>query len=85
MTFLLQLRDAAKDCSNVDYRAKLRQAADSVDVAIRKFAADSTQERMIDLNGAWSHAQRVLKNVPPEGEPAPVGGAPEPAKLALAA
>jgi len=85
MTFLLELRNAAKACSKPEYAAQLRQCADSVAFCIKQLAADPTTERMIELNCAWAHASAALKAVPPEGDPAPVSGSPEPAKLAMAA
>lgn len=85
ITFLKELRDAAKACSNIDYRALIKQSADSLQWAIAVFARDPTKQNMIDLNGAWANAAKILKEIPPEGDPAPLAGAPEAAKLALAA
>lgn len=82
MTFLKQLRDAAAQCSNVDYRALLRTAADDVDIALSVLARDPTLANMRDLNGKWALASRVLTLIPPEGDPAPLSGSPEPARLA---
>lgn len=81
-SFLKTLRDRASQCSNVEYRAVLRQAADSVQHTVRMLSLFPTVDRMQDLNGAWASAQRILDNTPAEGDPAPVSGAPEVARLA---
>lgn len=82
MNFLLELRNTALLCSNVDHRALLREAADEVTEALRKFHADPCHETLGWLQGEWAHALRVYKATPPEGTPAPLAGSPEPARLA---
>jgi hypothetical protein len=82
MNFLKQLREAARTCSNVEYRDQLKAAADEVERAAYGFYMDICAARMVILNGAWANAVRILKNVPPEGDPSPVTGAPEAARLA---
>lgn len=82
MTFVKKLRDAASTCSNVDYRQMLRNHADRVSVSLTSLWEDATEENMQTLNGVWAAADAALKNMPPEGTPAPVSGSPEPARLA---
>ncbi len=85
-TLLSKLRDAARTCSNVDYRAVIQRTADDLQDAVRCLYHDGTTEaNMRRVNGAWSNAVRILKDTPPEGSPAPLSGSPEPAKLAAAA
>lgn len=76
MTFLRKIRDAAKACSNIDYRGAMFLAADHLDTQISIFAHDPTEENMRYLVGKWANAARILKNMPLEGEPAPLSGAP---------
>jgi len=82
MTFLKQLRDAAMQCSNVDYQSTLRAVVNTLETAITDLGVDPTEDHMRVLNAAWSKAARVLANVPPEADPAPLGGSVEPARLA---
>lgn len=82
MTFLLQLRNALKECSNIDYRETMKRAADTLDERIEAFTIQPDREAIIALNGAWAYAERVLKNKPEEGTPAPLSGPTEPARLA---
>lgn len=81
-SILLQIREAARECSNMNYRLELHSAASAIQDAVKHLLIDVTEENLRALNGAWAHGVRVLKNVPPEGEPAPLAGAPESAKLA---
>jgi hypothetical protein len=83
MSFLLKLREAAAECSNIDYRAMLRGQADQVQRLILMLQNNPTEETMRALNGVWALAERSYKNLPPEGTPAPLSGAPEPARLAV--
>jgi hypothetical protein len=82
MSFLKKLRDAAAQCSNIEYRVLLRDSADRVAYLIADLQRDPTEENMQALNSAWAFAERVYNNMPPEGTPAPIAGAPEPARLA---
>lgn len=82
MTYLKTLRDAAMKCSNVEYRNVVRMSADILDAALTRLNSDPTEANMIALNGAWSCAAKILKNIPPEADPSPVGGWTEPARLA---
>lgn len=74
--FTLELRDAAQRCTHIDYRALIRIRADDLSVAIDQFCAYPNKHNMSALNGAWATAARVLKDMPPEGDDAPVSGAP---------
>lgn len=80
-SFLLELRDAAKGCSNIDYRALLRGAADNLEIDIEHFSNFPTTDALTVLNGSWAYAARVLSNLPAEGTPAPLAGSPEPTRL----
>jgi hypothetical protein len=77
-----KLYEAARECSNVDYRALLKSAADVLDTTITHFNDDPTENNLIALNCAWAYGHRLLINLPPEGTPAPLGGDTEPARLA---
>lgn len=70
-TFLLELRDAAKQCSNLQYRELLKTAADRIQFRLDQIFHEPTQENMVTLNGAWARAVAVLRDVPPEAEPTP--------------
>ena len=82
MTFLKKLRDAAMECSNVDYRLRLRQAADDVEVALGWLHKEPTEVNMRAVIGFWANAERIFENRPKEGTPSPISGSPEPARLA---
>lgn len=82
MNFLKELRERARVCSNPAYRDLLQEAANMVDNAVNELFEDVTTENMVRLNGAWAYAQAILKQTPDEGTPAPLSGAPEPARLA---
>ena len=81
-TFLKQLRDAAATCTKPQYKLMLKQAADHLDDSISGLFTWPSTDNMIKLNSAWAYAQRVLNDVPDEGTPAPLAGAPEAARLA---
>jgi hypothetical protein len=82
MSFLLQLRNAANGCSNIEYRAALKYAADELGGWVNIFYNNPSMGNMTALNGAWANATRMLKEMPPEGDPAPLGGHTEAARLA---
>lgn len=69
MDLLLTLRNSAMVCSRPEIRAALRASADRLDLAIRNFAEAPTEHNLILLNGLWASAVRVVKLIPPEGEP----------------
>lgn len=75
MSKLLELRDAAKACSNVDYRFQLRSTADRLQAALGTLYTNPTDYNMTRVNCLWTSACRLLANVPPEGNPAPVNDA----------
>lgn len=74
MTFLLQLRTAAVQCSNVDYRRALQLAADEISGRLTILQNEPTQDNMVALNGAWANAARMLREIPHGGAPDPMGG-----------
>lgn len=77
MTFLLELRDAAKRCSHKKWRQAMIDAADPLSHAIDAFVFKPSRENLTELNSRWAYAERVLKRMPPEGTPDPLSGAPE--------
>lgn len=82
LTFLKKLRDAAMNCSNLDYRTILRHQADEISDRLHLTYTEPTEENMKMLNSAWACGVRLLANVPDEAPPAPLAGSPEPAGLA---
>jgi hypothetical protein len=59
--FLLTLREAAKEQPNLDLRYGLRSAADGIQAAIHDMCAGNvTVANMVDLNGLWTYATRLL-------------------------
>ena len=82
MTFLKKLRDAAMVCTNLGYRELLKAHADNVSAKIDLVYVDPTEVNMRLLNASWARADRVYRNRPEEGTPAPISGSPEPAILA---
>ena len=74
MTFSLKLRNAAKGCTNAEYKAAIQSIADSIDLRVKDLGADPTENNMIRLNGAWAVAARLLRNLPDEGSPSPSTG-----------
>lgn len=82
MTFLLKIRTAAMQCSNVDYRQALQLAADELAGRISILYGEPTEDNMRALQGAWACATRLVKEIPPEGSTDPLGGSCEPARLA---
>lgn len=79
---LVQLAEAARRCSNLDYQAVMRTAVQEVSDAVKTMHAFPDAESLRALNAAWAKADRIYKNIPPEGAPAPLAGAPEAARLA---
>lgn len=75
-TFLLELRDQAKNTSHEVTRNALRDCADAIEHAIKQLVIFPSNERMQALNCAWSRAYRLADqattSTPPTG---PLGGA----------
>jgi hypothetical protein len=71
MSFLKELRDAAKADHRIEMRLMLRSAADEIGTAIDDLATLQTTEAMQRLNGLWSHAVAVLKAAQTPQPPAP--------------
>jgi hypothetical protein len=82
MKNLIEMGEAARRCSNIDYRATMRSALASCMAHAEQFRHSPSTDNLMRLNGAWAHATRVFKNVPPEATPAPTSGWTEPARLA---
>jgi hypothetical protein len=86
MTFLLELREAAKATTDVLMRKLLKDCADAVEHAIEMFEDSYTREAMIELNGQWAKAERTLRNARmSEPTPPSAGGLTEGAELQRAA
>ena len=68
---LLQLREAAMTEVNEDHRFLLRSCADMVEKCIIILTQNQTATAMIDLNGAWAYADRILKLHREPVEPSP--------------
>ena len=70
-TFLLELRDQAKEEPSDVLRDDLRNHADRISEAIYNLDASPTPSNMVALNGIWARAQRLLmrsqEGVGPEG------------------
>lgn len=63
-TILLELRDSAKENRSETYRVLARQTADTLAAAINIVWSTPTRTNMIQLNGIWAIAERLLKNQP---------------------
>lgn len=75
MNLIAELRVAARTCSNVGYRRTLTDAADMIQLLVRRMADDVSSEHLTALNGAWAHGWRALRNVPTEAPPNPFSSA----------
>lgn len=75
MTFLLELRDTAKECADVRTRNALRKSADNLASALAALAKSPTRENMEDVNGRWAFAERVLRVANEGKDDGPRGGA----------
>lgn len=73
MSFLLEIREAAKQCFDEDLRIDLRAAADRLDGALAALAADPTTEAMVAVNGLWVLAYNALARVQDGGDATPGG------------
>ena len=76
MTFLLELRDAAKADCDANRRMALRKHADAIEQLCDLLAARPDRETIIFLNGVWAYSERLLKESRKHGggPPAPPGG-----------
>lgn len=75
-SFVFKLREAAKNCSNAQFRILLRADADEFAARCGDFYVDPTEKNLGLLIGCWAKGKRTLREMPPEGTPAPVSGAP---------
>lgn len=83
MTFLLELREAAKATADVLMRKLLKDSADDVETWLKVTYANPTTDNMQRLVGEWTNAARILKNAHMQEPTPPMGGAlTEPARLA---
>lgn len=71
MTFLWELRDAARQDPRPEMRALLHKCANDLSDALRQLNAYPSQTRMETTNGLWSKGVRVLKEARIVPEPTP--------------
>lgn len=82
MKMIAEFAAAERVCSHVDYRAVMKEARHNLVICVENFQLHSTEDNLRCLNSAWAFCVRLFKNLPPEGSPAPLSGAPEAARLA---
>ena len=73
-SFLLEVREIARNCPDLLLRKVVRDAADEVDGALRALILDTTKENMVRLNCAWSRACRVAEQARPTPDDGGGGG-----------
>lgn len=86
-SFLLTLRNAAKDCPDILIRKLLRDAADRIVAAIQALQKHTSVDNMRDLNAEWAKAHRLLDKATTAPDPNSTGGrlhAPAPPQMAEA-
>ena len=64
-SFLLEVREIARECPDVLLAKVVRDAADEVDAALRALILDTTANNMARLNGAWARAWRLAELAKP--------------------
>lgn len=74
-TFLFELRDAARQMENLDYRLMMKEVADQLASAIDSFHNHSTNETLAEVQGLWAKATRIY-NRRPDNAPPPAPLAP---------
>ena len=74
-TFLLELRDQAKEEPNAVLRDELRYYADRIEDVTEDLFISPTPSNMVRLNGLWAHAQRLLMRSQEGAGPEGGGGA----------
>jgi hypothetical protein len=85
MTFLLDIRNAAMQCSDPFLLDELKLAADNLNSALECLHSDPTEDTMRRANAAWAYAHRVLMQVKAENDDDPTGGSVEGVLLQMAA
>lgn len=60
-SILKQLRDVASSCSNIGVAVTLRKTADELAFAMSEFNRTKAASDLIEVNGLYSFASRVLK------------------------
>lgn len=68
-TILFELRESARTNRNEKYRELAKAAADQLNESIHELWRKPTRSRMIELNGLWASAERLLKNQPTDDVP----------------
>lgn len=74
MTFLMELREAARECHVLEVKASLQRAADDLSDALNALFDDPVIDTMQRANAAWARAARVLKIATTPAPPSPVMG-----------
>jgi hypothetical protein len=75
MTFLLELREAAKVQHDVLQRRLLRGAADALDASIAALHDNPVTDTMQRANSAWAYAKRLFDRTRMAEPPGTPGGA----------
>ena len=73
MKSLLELREAAKNCRDKDYAARMRETADYIEFWGKTFSKFYTAEALGGLTCTWAYAHKLLKNVPKDDIPGAPG------------
>lgn len=68
-TILFELRESARTNRNEKYRELAARSADALANAINCFFHTPNRTNLIDVNGLWSLAERLLKNQPTDDVP----------------
>lgn len=64
MSFLLELREKARNCHDTKIKAAIVEAADTLAAAIEAFYKDRDYGSMTQLNNAWVRAHRIKLTAP---------------------
>jgi len=72
-TILLLLRESAKNSREKQYRKVARSCADQLEKAIEELYEWPSYENMIDVNGLFSLADRIMNKLQPQDD-GPDGG-----------
>jgi 3-hydroxy-3-methylglutaryl CoA synthase len=62
-SFLLTIRETARECTDIDLQGALRAAADNLDEALSALWTHATEGNMQLVNGRWAYAHRLMERV----------------------
>lgn len=68
-TILLEMREAAKGCSDVKYRETLRFHADQLEAGISALDRHPDEDALRAVQNDWAYARRLIKCVPKDKPP----------------